>query len=277
MAAIRSRAAAGGGAAETGALPGRVDFNHLFDDTVCAYAQKSLALFRVGAPARGTRLPFLLSPEFGQAYRETLRRFVLPQIRATRHMQTLAQSYNWDEVGSDKLIEIIQGSEVNNPILHNWDARWAALRPNRLGKGRKPEPLRPEDDPWPLLREDATRYNYEPPTEEHIPLLRDVLRFEVEAIAKCWRELSQLYEQEFAPTGRQDQAREGALRDGVTRWVAKLPEHIGEHLAIKALFEFEKLDAMWLRRLFASFGRNESERRRVAPFLSDFLMQMSGY
>jgi hypothetical protein len=256
---------------------GGVDFNILFDDTVCAYAQKTLSMFKISGASRGMRLPFLLSPEFGQAYRETLRRFVLPQMRATRHMQALAQSYNWSEVGADKLVEIIQGSEVNNPILHNWDARWASFRTPRPVKGRRPPPQRPEDNPWPLLREDATRYSYEPPGEDHVILMRDILRFESDVLAKCWREISQLYEQEFSPSGRQDQAREGALRDGMMKWVAKLPDNVGEHLAIKALFEFEKIDSAWLRRLYASFGRTESERRRGAPFLGDFVLQLGGF
>ena len=258
------------------ALASRADFVTLFDDTVCAYVQKTLAMFRVSGPSHGIRLPFLLSPEFGQAYREVLRRFVLPQMRATRHMQALAQTYNWSEVGAEKIVEIIQGSEVNNPILHNWDARWAAFRPPKPLKGRKAAPLRPEDDPWPLFRQDATRFNYQPPGEDHLVLLQDVIRFEADVLAKCWRELSQLYAQEFAPTGRQEQAREGALRDGMMKWVTKLPEGVGEHMAIKALFEFEKLDPSWLRRLLASFGRNESERRRAAPVLSDFVMHLGG-
>ncbi|MDO8605644.1 MAG: hypothetical protein Q7R40_03830 [Phaeospirillum sp.] len=252
------------------------DFASLFDETVCSYAQKTLDIFRISNPSRGMRLPFLLAPEFSQAYCEILRKFILPQMRATRAMQALAGSYNWSDVGGDKLIEIMQGSEVNNPILHNWDTRWAAFRAPKAVKGKKTPAQKPEDNPWPLLREDATRYNYEPPSEANIILLQDIIRFEADVLAKCWRELAQLYTQEFAPSGRMDQAREGAFRDGIMKWSAKLPDYVGEHLAMKAHFEFDRLDATWMRKLLNSFGKNDSERRRNAPFLTEFVLQLGG-
>jgi hypothetical protein len=250
------------------------DFATLFDETVCTYAEKTLGIFRISSPSRGVRLPFLLAPEFGMIYREVLQKFVLPQMRSTRAMQALGQSYNWADVGSDKLIEIVQGSEVNNPILHNWDARWASFRAPKALKGKKAPPQKPEDNPWPLLREDATRYNYEPPTEAHIILLQDIIRFEADVLGKCWRELNQLYTQEFAPSGRMDQAREGAFRDGIMKWSSKLPDFVGEHLAMKAHFEFDRLDGAWMRKLLNSYGKNDSERRRNAPFLTDFVLQL---
>ncbi|MGE5505585.1 MAG: hypothetical protein ACM31L_14275 [Actinomycetota bacterium] len=253
-----------------------IDFSVLFDDTLCGYTRKIISLFRISGPSQGLRLPFLVAPEFADVYEEVLRRHVLPQMRSTRHVSTLAHNYNWGEVGGDKLIEIVQGSEVNNPILHNWDSRWNSFRTPKPVKGKKPAGLKPEDNPWPLFREDATRGNYEPPAEDHVQVLQDVIRQEADVIAKCWREITQLYEQEFAPNARQDQAREGALRDGILKWAAKLPDHVGEHLAIKAFFDFERCDGLFLRRLVGSMGRNDSERRRNAPFLSDFVLQVGG-
>ena len=252
-----------------------VDFTVLFDDTICAYSRKIISLFRVAGSTKGMRVPFLVAPEFSDVYEEVLRRHLLPQMRSTRHVSSLAMSYNWSEVGGDKLIDIIQGSEVNNPVLHNWDGRWNAFRAPKPVK-KKPAALKPEDNPWPLFREEATRCNYEPPKEEHLQVLQDIIRQEADVIAKAWRELSQLYQQEFVPNGRQEQAREGALRDGIMKWSQKLPDHIGEHLAIKAHFEFERCDGHFMRRLVGNFGRNDSERRRNAPFLSDFVLLLPG-
>ncbi|MBF0326952.1 hypothetical protein [Magnetospirillum moscoviense] len=240
------------------------DFKTLFDDTLSAYSRNILALFSIQGAIKGGRPPFPLAPEFGRCYEEVLRRYVLPPMHASRHIQQLGMSYNWAEVGGAKLIDIIGSGDHNNPVLHNWDTRWGAMR---APKGKKPKP---EENPWPLFREDATNGNYDPPTEEHLQLLQDFIRFEVEAIAKAWREISQLYEQEFAPSGRQEQAREGAFRDGLMRWSAKLPDHVGEFLAIKSYFMFPNINGNFIRRLLTNFGRTDSERYRQAPFLAGF-------
>lgn len=251
-----------------------VDFNTLFDDTLCAYARKVLTQFHIASPSQGIRIPFLLAPEFCESYEAVLRKFVLPVMRTSRHLQTVGSNHNWAEVGGEKIIEIMQAGEINNPILHNWDVRWGMFRlPRNPVKGKKPV-LRPEDNPWPMFRQDATRYGYEPPSEANIPLLQDVLRFEADAIARCWREMGQLYEQEFSPSSRQDQGRDGSFRDGIIKWSQRLPDHVGEHLAIKAYFEFPKVDDYFVRRLLNNFGKNDTERSRLAPFLNSLVQQL---
>ena len=248
------------------------DFETLFDDTICAYTRKIIEQFEVRGPSRGIRMPFLLAPEFREVYEEVLRRFVLPVMRMSRHVQTLGTSYNWAETGSEKLIDILRAGEVNNPILHNWDARWTTMRTAKVaGKAVR---LRAEDNPWPMFRTDSTRYNYRPPEEDNLPLLQDIIRFEIDDIDKSWREISQLYQQEFEPTARQDQLREGALRDGIMKWVSLLPDYVGELLAIKAHYAFPMCDADFLRRLLNNFGRSDADRRRNAPFLSDFVLYL---
>jgi len=248
------------------------DFDSLFDDSICAYTRRVIELFEVKSANRGLRMPFMLATEFRDVYEEVLRRFVLPVMRASRHVQTLSTSYNWAELGSEKLIDILQAGEVNNPILHNWDARWTTMRSIKTtGKVKRP---RPEDNPWPLFREDATRYNYRPPEEDDLPFLQDIIRFEIDAIDKAWREITQLYQQEFEPNARQDQLREGALRDGIMKWVSKLPDYVGELLAIRAHYMLPMCDADFLRKLVNNFGRSDADRRRNAPFLSDFVMYL---
>lgn len=244
------------------------DFPTLFDDTICAFSRKLLALFQVRNTDRPERLPFMLAPQFGACYEDVLRRMVLPAMRTSRHIQQLGMNYNWAEVGGAKLIDIIQSGEVNNPVLHNWDTRWAAFR---QVKGKKPKP---DENPWPLFREDATRSNYQPPDEDDLGVMQDLVRFEIESFAKAWREIVQLYEQEFTPNGRQEQAREGALRDGIMKWASKLPDHVGELFAIKAYFLLPRVDGHFMRRLVNNFGRSDSERRRNAPFLANFTQNL---
>jgi hypothetical protein len=244
------------------------DFPTLFDDAICSYTRKVLSLLQVKGDIKPGRRPFAMAPEFAACYEEVLRRFVLPPMRSSRHIQQLGINYNWADVGGGKLIEIIQGGEVNNPVLHNWDNRWGAFR---TVKGKKPKP---EDDPWPLFREDATKSGYLPPDEDSIRLMQDIVRFETDSIAKAWRELAQLYEQEFTPNARQEQAREGAFRDGLMKWISKLPEGIGELLAIKAYYLFPRIDGTFVRRLLTNFGRTDNERRRAAPILNDFILNM---
>lgn len=263
-----------------------VDFNTLFDDTICGHIGKILDLLRIpsGSEQDGevnddystsqmtgghVRIPFMVAPEFNPVFEDVLRRYILPTMRASRHVQTLANSYNWSQVGGEQLIEIIHGSEQNNPILHNWDLRWNALK-TETTKGNK-------ETPWTLFREDATRCNYSPPDKDNIRILLDIIRYEPDSIAKSWRELQQLYAQEFSPSGRQERARDGAFRDGILKWSARLPDHLGEFLAIKAAFTFKACTPDYMRALVANFGRSEAERYRAAPFLSQFVADISGY
>lgn len=246
------------------------DFPTLFDDTICSFSRKLLGLFQVRASERTDRLPFLMAPAFAACYEDVLRRMVLPPMRTSRHIQQLGMNHNWAEVGGAKLIDIIQGGEVNNPILHHWDARWNAFR---AAKGKK---AKPEDNPWPLFREDATKANYVPPEEDDLTVMQDLIRFEAESFAKAWREISQLYEQEFTPNARQEQAREGAFRDGLMKWSSKLPDHVGEFFAIKAYYLFPRIDQQFLRRLVTNFGRSDAERRRNAPYLLNFVQNLVG-
>jgi len=244
----------------------QVDFSTLFDDTICGHIRKILDLLRVPAdiqdPQGRPRVPFMVAPEFSATMEDVMRRYILPQIKASRQVKSLANAYNWAQVGGEQLIEIIQGSEINNPILHNWDLVWNTYKTD--GKN-------PKDSPWAVFREDATNCNYSPPDKEHIRLLMDLIRYEPEGIAKCWRELQDLSQQEFSPSGRQERARDGALRDGILKWSAKLPDFVGEFLAIKAAFTFQACTHDYMRSLVTNYGRNDQDRRRNAPFLCQFV------
>ena len=247
------------------------DFESLFDDTLVEHIRKILELLCIPpaneATSARSRLPFLSAPEFQSVFEDVMREFILPTIRKSRHVQTMSQTYNWSQVGGEQIIEIIHTSEVNNPILHNWDGYWNNIKEEKVKKG--------VDSPWARFRDDATRCRYVPPSKEDVRLMMDMIRFEPESIDKAWRELEQLYQQEFTPGGRQERAREGAFRDGILKWSARLPDHLSEFLAIKAHYSFIKLDGNYMRALVANFGRTESERFRNAPYLSQFVMDMN--
>lgn len=248
------------------------DFDTLFDETLCSKARKVLELLRVSSNPRRIRLPFILAPGFAETYEEVLRRMILPQLRASRHIQNLANGFSWEEAGSQKLLDILQGGEVNNPILHNWDLRWNSFRQTKdAQKKGKPGTASEQNDVWAFFRAEATRDQYQPPDDSDLPLLQSVIRFEAEAIAKAWRDISLAHEQEFPGGGAQVPDRDGMLRDSLLRWSSKLPDHLGEFLMLKAAFDLSHVDNGFLRRLHMGFGRTESERRRNAPTLTSFL------
>jgi hypothetical protein len=260
-------AAAAKKAGQKALKPGQqIDFTALFDDTLCGHIRKILDLLRVPTDAAGphmrTRLPFIVAPEFIPTMEDAMRRFILPQMRESRQIKALANAYNWPQVGGEQLVEIIQGSEINNPVLHNWDLVWNAV---------KAEDKPGKDSVWTLFKEDATNSNYSPPDRDHIRLIMDLIRYEPESIAKSWREIQSLAQQEFAPSGRQERARDGALRDCILKWSAKLPDFVGEFLAIKAAFSFRACGPDYMQTLLTNFGRNEKEQRRNAPFLSQYV------
>ena len=257
--------------AQTSALGHPVDFATLFDDTICAHLKAVFEQLQVPPnyenPLARPRLPYLLAPEFEPVFIDVTRRFILPQMKASRQVKALASAYNWAQVGGEQLIEIMHGSEINNPVLHNWDMAWN----NYKGLTQKGK-----NNPWNLFNEDATNCNYDPPDCNNLRLILDVIRYEPDAMAKCWRELQNLAQQEFSPSGRQERARDGALRDGILKWSAKLPDCVGEFVAIKAAFILPACTTEYMRALVNNFGRSEQERRRNAPYLSQFVADMRG-
>ncbi len=252
--------------AKDGKPAGKIDFTVLFDDTLCGHIRKILDLLRIPSDSAGphvrARIPFIVAPEFIPAMEDAMRRFILPQMRESRQIKSLANAYNWPQVGGEQLVEIIQASEINNPILHNWDLVWNALKADEKNE---------KDSIWSFFKEDATNSNYTPCTRDHIRLMMDLIRYDHEGIAKSWREIQSLAQQEFSPSGRQERARDGALRDSILKWSSKLPDFVGEFLAIKAAFSFRACSPEYMQNLLANFGRNEKEQMRNAPFLSQYV------
>ncbi len=237
------------------------DFANLFDETLCRYTRRALAVVATPAERPYTPKPFYLHPGFAASYEEALRRFLLSDMRATKRVRTLAETRKWDKDGYGRLIALVQSGDDSNPILESWDSRWKACHAQGVG-GRKTHAAL-----WDAFRAAAEQGGWHGPTEEDIPLLRLVLRWEAELLNEGWREMAQVYQQEFAAKSKHDQARPGAFRDCVVKWVRALPSHAGDALAIKAFMILPKCDRMFLRSLIQSLGSSQTARRRAAPLL----------
>ncbi|MDO8606183.1 MAG: hypothetical protein Q7R40_06585 [Phaeospirillum sp.] len=246
------------------------NFKQLFDETIARYTRRSLLSLVVSSNHATLRphipVPFIVAPGFAVCYEKLLRKFVLPDIRATKRITELAKSRTWDASGSNRLIGMVQAGGAGNAILDTWDARWAAY--NSEGIGAKHH--KKDEDPWEVFVEAAKIGGYTPPHVADIPLLHSVIRWEPESLSEAWRELMLLYQQEFHAKNRHEQAREGAVRDCIVRYIRDLPKRAGDMVAIKAFFELPKCDRMFLRKLMHSVGGTDTERRRVAPGLVHF-------
>jgi hypothetical protein len=244
-------------------------FKQLFDETIARYTKRSLLALVVN-PSHATLrphipVPFIGAPGFAACYETLLRKFVLPDIRATKRIAELSQSRTWDASGGNRLIGIIQSGGASNPILDTWDARWAAYKSEGIGAKHKKG-----ENPWEVFVEAAKTGGYEPPHVADIPLLHSVIRWEPESLSEAWREVTLLYQQEFHAINRHEQAREGAVRDCIVRYIRELPKRAGDMVAIKAFFELPKCDRMFLRKLMQTVGGTDTERKRVAPGLVHF-------
>jgi len=244
-------------------------FKQLFDECLSRYARKSLQAITVGPNHSSLRphvpVPFVLAPGFAACYETLLRLHVLPDIRTTRRIRALETQRDWSDNGANRLIGIVQSGEKDNPILETWDSRWSAYQSEGIGAKAKRK-----DDPWSLFAEAAAKDGFVPPTEADLPLLHAVLRWDADALAEAWRGITLLYQQEFTPKNRAEQAREGALRDGMVRTIRALPTRAGDMLAVKAFFELPKCDKMFLRRLLQTISGSDTARRRIAPGLVSF-------
>ncbi|MDA8231338.1 MAG: hypothetical protein M0006_08365 [Magnetospirillum sp.] len=242
-------------------------FAELFDDTICGYSRRALSVLAVRATRAHIPQPFYLAPTFVQCFEDVVRRMVLPSVRNSRRIRELGTSRKWAEVGADPLIAVIQSGDArDNVILHQWDARWQELSSPPAPKAKAKAS---GEMPWDDFRDHALANAYQAPNALRAWILPQILRWEPEALADGWRELAHLYTQEFAPASRHDRARDGAFRDGLLKWIERLPAHGGEALAAKAFFECPKCDRLFLRKVMQSVGADRDDR--ILPLLSEFL------
>lgn len=247
-------------------------FNALFDDTIIRYLRRTLRVLQVASIRPHTPPPFYAAPQFAACFLPIVKKLILPTMRSSRLVKDLATSRDWTKNGPERLIGIIQDGEAKqNPILHQWDARWdhfSGQSQNALRAKGKADKV--EDTPWPALMADGGKHEYLGADEQHIWIIKRFLRWEPETLAESWKGLAQLYTQEFAPPNKHDQGRPGSFRDGLAKIIDKLPAMAGEALTVKAFFECPKCDKQFLHKLTQTFGMS-AQRQAAVPLLMHFI------
>ncbi|CAA7611579.1 conserved hypothetical protein [Magnetospirillum sp. LM-5] len=249
------------------------DFPTLFDEAIARYLRRTLTVLAATGTRHHIPPPFIVAPGFAACFDKVVRECVLPTMRGSRRLKELANTRDWTEDGAAaRLIGMAQSQDINNPIMHQWHSRWASLHPDAALKGKdgKPRPRQAHDDPWPDFQEDAAKRGYIPPYPADIPALERILLLDGEVLAAAWESLAQLYEQEFQPKSKSDYGRPGSFRDGLLAQIERLEHHGGDLLAIKAFFDFPKVDRVFIRQLIQTLGRSDIERERKAPVLIAF-------
>jgi len=274
-------------------------FAKVFDDGICEHVATVFKFFQVTAQEKGsTKLPYALAPEFSENFQSVLRQFVLPSLRASRMVAALGTSYNWEDNGKEKILDIILSGESKNPIFYAWDDRWSGLqlpKPPKVEdkkgagglfgklKGKKEAPVvltkaqKDREDlaknVWGALKEGAKKHGYYSPTEQDIAVFETLLKYDTALIQKAWDEIANLYQQEFEPKGHQDSGREGSFRDGLNKWHNRLPPHAGEFLALRCFFTYKKCDINFMKKFSVTHGVSKEERIRQIPYMMEFLTQ----
>ena len=281
------------------------DFVEMFDDVILKHMLDLLDFFAIPDEVRGDyELPYVMAPAFRPVLEDVLRNRICPAMRNARSIMLLESSHMWGKTGNRPLLELLYGDDDRNAIFFAWDDRWAQLKPpppqtaeekkkakakegllSRLTgkKEKKFVPGATKMDPkrikelrafWKGLAEKAVENGYTPPRSTHIPLFQDMLRYNLRKIKHAWGELEDLYQQEFDPQKHQQEGREGSFRDGLNKWHNRLPNHAGEFLAIKAFYEFEDCDNVFMRKYAVTHGVKVEVRRKHAPILTAFVEQL---
>lgn len=249
----------------------KITFTQVFDEVICAYLGQVLDELRIEPGA--LRVPFLMHPAFGSVLERVVRTHVLPEMRNSRHIKTLGDSFNMEDGGRTALLRILTAGEINNPILHTWDRRWGDLVPRRV-PGKTTRTLAPDARAaWKEFAENAETHGYVAPKMSDVELFLTLPRYDLNQLRSAWRAISQFYRQEFTPGKHQEQARDGAMRDALFKWEGRegMPAHAMEWLAIKACASFPLLDLAWLERFSTNKGKTREERERAIPFIMQVL------
>jgi len=250
------------------APPPPAGFECLFDLAICTQLQAVLGKLACPTGASSGKLPFISAPAFAGALETMLRKHVLPSVRGSRSiLSNLRDSHVWESGAEQVVLDMLLAGETNNPILLGWDKRWSELCSSKGASAGEGKAL------WSFFDRHAGQNGYSPPKPADLALLQSLPRTLPAQLDKAWAELTDLYEQEFAPKAHQAKAREGALRDGLNKWGDKpgMQAHAVEWLAIKAAHSFPKIGLPWLVEFSKNKGKSPAERSRNAPYLMAFV------
>jgi len=264
--------------------PATGDFKS-FDD-LCAAAvnqriDRVLVFFQRRNPGVERKLPpvFLASDEFAKKFHLAVAKFIVPAIKESRQVRLLATNFDWASADSESFWDFVT-PQLKDNILETWMHAWDEMK---LVEVRKEDGTRvlQVKEPTKQLREmlaPSTPEAYDLPRVSNREI--EVFKSLLDPVNDWWGRLNlvwqtchDLYEQEKDPRVFQQQAREGALRDGLLNAFTNFPEKWGDFLVLTCHRVFPRVTTQFLESFSRNIGRNEAEREGYMPYLIRYLRQ----
>jgi hypothetical protein len=261
------------------AMGGFTSFEALCDAAVSRRMDHVLVFFQRHNPNFSRSLPplFLLSPEFGHKIKTAATRLIFPIMRENRQVRVLSSSVNLAKVDSGTIWEHLD-ENLKSKLFDAWNAAWDALKlaPDVFDADARPKMTNPGTSELIEIIKPSSSSAYDLPRLSNAEIdvfksLFDVENDWWERLNEAWRAICDLYEQEMDPRVFQQQAREGALRDGLLRLFEEFPEQWSDFLVLLSHRVFPRIGTSYIESLVTSLGQNEAARERRAPYLMPYL------
>jgi hypothetical protein len=252
-------------------------------DALCEAAisrrmERVLTFLQRNNPACKRRLPpiFLFSEEFAGKIKNAVSKFIFPVMRQNRQLRVLEGSMDASKLDTDTFWNHVDDS-LRNKLSTGWRHAWSNLR---LGDDAliDAEKINPQTLALRAMLKPSSPAAYDIPVVGNREIEVFVSLFDVhvdwwEQLTAKWKAIHDFYEQEKDPRIFQQQAREGALRDGLIRLFEELPEEWSDFMVLLCYRVFPRIDIHFVEAFVQNLGWNEAARERRAPYLMRFLKQ----
>lgn len=261
---------------------GFANFEDLCEAAILHRVERLLAFFQRSNRhiVRELPKPFLASPDWAKKFNTAIKRFIFPAIRGSRQIRVLSPSMDWVKVDTENFWANTN-DQLKDKIMLAWTCSWDSMKLiNETNEdGANVAKIKKDTKELREILAPADGEDYDLPkiTNVEVELLKSLLNVSVDWWAKLtetWAFCHDLYEQEMDPRVFQQQAREGALRDGLLARTRELPDQWGEFLVLTCHRVFPRIDTAFLERFSMSVGRNETQRAQRMPYLMRYLAQV---